>query len=113
MEKKTKKSKPIFDENTDWIKFMKLWATESFKKIVADAFMGIRKKTEDFLRKIIRNVVRLAVSSLIILIGLIFAMIGLAILINEIVAVSDSVGYMAVGILLALTGLIVNSRREK
>ncbi|MEA3273015.1 MAG: hypothetical protein U9Q72_00230 [Patescibacteria group bacterium] len=112
MKKKTKKSKSTFNENTDWIQLIKLWATESLKKIVADTFMEMRKKTGDFLRKIIENVSRLVVSSLIILIGLIFVMIGLAILINEFVAISGSVGYIVVGILVVLIGLVINSSRR-
>jgi hypothetical protein len=113
MKKKIKKENKNFNQEEGWIKFLKEWATESLKKVALNTFEEARQRVELFFRKLLGNISRLVISSLVILIGLVFLMVGLAVLINELLPISGGIGYIIVGLIVALAGIIISDHSRK
>ncbi len=113
MENKTKEKNNNAEGGEVWTDFLKEWATENLKKIAMNTFGEARKKVGDFFRRVIGDASRVIISSLVILIGLVFLMVGLAILINEMLPISGGIGYIIVGVIVALIGLVVSDHRRK
>ncbi|MBD3238215.1 MAG: DUF2776 family protein [Candidatus Moranbacteria bacterium] len=109
MKKQTKKQKNR-ERQPDWLEVIKNWAAENAKDITYNLVRDTRERVRDFIHELFGELNRVLFSSLTVFMGLVFLMIGLAILINEVVSISNSLGYIMVGIVVILSGVMINKR---
>ncbi|MBU2025466.1 hypothetical protein KJ912_01880, partial [Patescibacteria group bacterium] len=81
---------------------------KNIKNITFSAFGEIKQKVADHFKETVYKINRVIVSSIVILIGIIFLMLGLAIFINELVGATKSLGYLAVGLTVVIIGIVVH-----
>lgn len=104
--KKTKKK----SHSLDWLEIIKEMIIINAKNAVQNAFQEARQRTSDYLQNIIAKISLAIVSSLVILLGVVFLMIGLAAFLNEIIGSTRGLGYLIVGLTVALIGVILNEK---
>lgn len=107
MKKKTnKKTTEIWDST--WMETIKNWMIDNAKDLTSGFLNEIQKKVESFVSTLGHSVSRTIFSSLTMFSGLVFMMIGLAILINDLIGISNSIGFIMIGFVVVLVGMFAN-----
>jgi hypothetical protein len=96
-----------------WVQTIKNWAVENAKDFTMYTLSEVKDTVSGFLRNITRELSQSIFTSLTIYSGLIFLMIGLALFVNDLVEISDGVGFVFVGILVVLLGVFIVGRSSK
>ena len=77
---------------------------ESFVKGLAGGFADrVRERLHEFVAKIQKNVT----GFILVMIGFVFALVGISIFINDLVRISNGIGYAVVGFIVLLLGIII------
>ena len=107
METKKQKTKTASENmGSDWIDIFKKVVVDNVKNFTLMAVGEIRDNVTTYVKKLTCEISRAFFSSVVISMGLVFLMAGLAILINEVIGISKSIGYIFVGIIVVLVGIL-------
>lgn len=98
-----KQNDNLESHGTDWKEKIEGYLGEFAKNLAGGFIERIKMQLHDLYLSIQRHVVGM----FLILIGFIFAMIAVVIFINDMVKISNGVGYAVVGFLALLIGLII------
>ncbi|MBD3244865.1 MAG: hypothetical protein GF335_02630 [Candidatus Moranbacteria bacterium] len=112
MAKKTKSTKNESNLG-QWVDLIKNWASENAKNITTNFIEETKEGIIEFFENLTSNVNKIIFSSLTVFAGLIFLMVGLSKLINEILMVSGSIGYIFVGLLVIFTGVLIRDNHNR
>lgn len=102
------KQKNKKNQELEWAEIIKSWILENAKTLTVNAFKDTGLKIKGRFQKTLQRMGKTILSSMIILAGLIFLMIGLVKIINEAMNFSDSLGYIVVGIMVVLVAIVIN-----
>jgi hypothetical protein len=91
------------ESDFDWKNFASGFASNFIKSVTSSLF----EKFNDFLEKFLQTLQKGFTGMFLMFLGLVFILIGLAIFINDLVAVSDGLGYSIIGISAFLFGYII------
>ncbi|MBD3300661.1 MAG: hypothetical protein GF347_04895 [Candidatus Moranbacteria bacterium] len=106
--KQTKKSEASEVADWGWVNIIKDWFLANAKDLTSNFVEEVQKKMENIFIKAGQSVSRTLFTSLTMFSGLIFMMIGLAILINDLIGISNSIGYIMIGFVVVLVGMFSN-----
>lgn len=98
-----KKNNNSENNSFDWTSFVSGIAS-TFVRTVTDPLF---EKINEVAKKIVESLQKGLAGMFLMLLGLAFVMVGLAMFINDVVAISDGVGYSIVGMAAFLIGLII------
>lgn len=77
---------------------------ESFVKGLAGGFAErVRERLHEFAVKVQKNIV----GFILVMIGFVFALVGISIFINDLVKISNGIGYASVGFVVLFLGIII------
>jgi len=96
-------------EEKDWKDILLTMLTAVFKQYTAMISEGIREK----INAIISDAKKLTIITTLLVIGFIFILVGSAQMISELLECNYSFGYIAVGSLLLIIGIIMGYARKK
>jgi hypothetical protein len=91
------------DQSPDWKEKVEGYLGE-FAKHLAGGFV---ERVKERVREIIVAIQKNVVGMFLMLLGLIFVLIAFVIFINELIGISDGIGYAVVGVVVLLLGLII------
>jgi ABC-type transport system involved in cytochrome bd biosynthesis fused ATPase/permease subunit len=97
----------------DWLDSIKDLVITNVKDIATTTFQETKRKVTKCVQEVGNNALRILISSLMLLAGLVFLMIGLAVVINEMVMFSNSIGYIVVGVMVVLLSCFLNEKGTK
>jgi hypothetical protein len=91
------------EQSTDWKEKIEGYLGE-FAKHLAGGFV---ERVKERVREIIVAIQKNVVGMFLMLLGFIFVLIAFVIFINELIGISDGIGYAVVGVVVLLLGLII------
>ena len=94
------------DDGIDWGNLCSTTLLGNVKGIAEGITSGFKKKIRDAVSRTTRRFV----ANALIFLGLVFLMVGLAIFLNEVLRLSNGIGYAVVGILIVMVGVVVNDQ---
>lgn len=100
---------PEEEQGSDWKAILLPIVTTLFQQYSTIIAEGIHDKVDSLLSEATKRLI----IALLILIGAVFALVGIAYLINEIFGTNPSTGFLVVGGAVLLVGILMNYARNK
>jgi hypothetical protein len=102
MSENNKHEKPEKD-GIDWWEKLEAIVNSSVKGVVGGFVKNAHDRWQEFLRKAQKNLA----GFFLLIVGFIFALVGISIIINELLKVSNGLGFALVGALALILGLVI------
>ena len=103
MENETNKDKEPNKDGIDWWEKLESIVNSSVKGVVGGLAQKAHERWQEFLKKLQKNLA----GFFLLIVGFIFALVGLSIIVNELFKVSNGLGFALVGVFSLLLGLVI------
>lgn len=100
-----KKNKHTGD-GIDWGNFCSATLFENAKNIAEGVTGGFKRKVKEAISRTTKRFV----ANILIFLGLVFLMVGLSVFLNEVLRLSNGIGYAVVGMLIVMIGVVINDQ---
>lgn len=94
------------EEGIDWGSFCSATLFNNAKEVAQGITGGFKKRV----RELVGRTTQRFIANILIFIGLVFLMVGISVFLNEMLSLSNGVGYAIVGMLVVMVGVVVNDQ---